>query len=95
MGPSAFSAASIQSAACSGSVSSCVATNVLIPSSLAIFMSAPPTWLAVSPPQAARTIVDGIARRAPWVVFGIEKLGWCRAFEKYLGAAPAHFRRRR
>jgi NAD(P)-dependent dehydrogenase (short-subunit alcohol dehydrogenase family) len=40
------------------------------------FMTAPPTWLAVSPTQAARTIVDGIARRAPWVVFGIEKLGW-------------------
>jgi NAD(P)-dependent dehydrogenase (short-subunit alcohol dehydrogenase family) len=40
------------------------------------FMTAPPSWLAVSPTQAAHTIVDGIARRAPWVVFGIEKLGW-------------------
>ena len=40
------------------------------------FLDDPPAWYGISEDKAARIIADGIERRKPLVVFGIEKAGW-------------------
>jgi NAD(P)-dependent dehydrogenase (short-subunit alcohol dehydrogenase family) len=40
------------------------------------FLDDPPAWYGISESEAARIIADGIERRKPLVVFGIEKAGW-------------------